>query len=1533
MKIKHAYLCVALLLCGMINVFGQSQDQNYAKTTRYLEPVVLDSDFTSSFGGWLQNGSVNYSLENGRAKVNVNSSWEGVRHELKSFPVEQGETYTVKIKFDKGNTASSVRFYFQEFDANGNHIRWPMLNSNLLTGEFQYNYTVGSGAKKVFLRIDKDNTNTSTETYFYIDHVSIVQELGNSSIEKLENVSYSDGFGKTKQNVSIKQTPLQKDLVQHMEYDQFGRVVKQYLPLPSTQNSGNYVANASAQIATYYQNEYSDQHPFSETRYENSPMNRKVETSAPGNSWELLSSSDADHTNKYDYAVNGWEEVTRFEINENDPSNPLSTSFYSPGQLLKNITKNENWVAADGLLNTREFYTDKNGKKVAEFNYESVNGVVTKLTTYYVYDDKGNLRYILPPKMFNGSGPVASYPNYNTDWPLSDFVTPTGIGGALLFSINNNTIHIEYLQLIFSKGFPTSYTLNLQTTKTLAVLPPLPDMYIGKVMGENAAGDDFEIGEASIVNGNLVIDRTSTALFTSFSGSITASIGASGLTQTDLDNLAYQYKYDDYNRQIEQKVPGKDWEYSVFDLYDRPILTQDANLRGQNKWMFNKYDAFGRVVYSGLYTNNISRAALQTLADDSMNLSNNKGNYVARTSSTSNIGGLLLNYSNDAFPTTSIEVLTVNYYDDYNFTDADLPTIPTQIFGQDVTTRTRNLHTASWSKILGTTSTWSKTYTFYDKRGRAIYNYEKNHLGGNTQTKNEIKFTGTPIKSEVTHKRLASSPSLTIVDRYEYDTSDRVTKYFQKINSQPEELISENSYDELGQLTTQGVGGKATNPNRLQTVNYDYNIRGWLTNINDVDNMGSDLFAYNVRYDESTLGSASVSNTYNGNIKQVIWRSAHNNLKKSYAYEYDYMGRFSSSHYRENNSLTAADGRYETSNIEYDPNGNILKLRRWSTSSIPIDDLVYHYDDGNQLKAIVDGNAPGMEAGFDNAGTGTSESDYWYDSNGNLTRDLNKGISNIAYNHLDLVEEVNFFNGNKIEFTYDANGVKLSMKTTPSFGVPFTTDYLGPFQYGGGQLQFFQTAEGYVRSNFGTYEYTYIYKDHKGNNRVSYKDTDNNGVINSSTEILSSTDHYVMGLTHAGEFISSGATGYNYKYQGKELLEFADYNMYDFGSRMYDAAVGRWFNPDPRNQFYSPYLAMGNNYIVFADPDGEWIQFLIGAVVGGVINVVANLDNIDSFGDGLAYFGIGAASGVVAATGNIAASNALLSAGNSIYSQYDQTGTVDPAKVFFDTAIGVGTGKLGQVVGKQISPHISKLTNRVFSNGTSSVVSNYASDAIGSTITGVGLNTVSGLAQGQSFEDSFNASIANIPQSLAISFIGTTGNTLQTKYYQNRQREADIKARERQRSLERQEELRIKREKLAEANAQRRMQELESLDQSSHFNSRHGAATTRADQQFRALTGFSADGNLGRLNHGSKYLTFRDMLNATQKAQSRYLRTGETRFNIEVSPVGKYLGEGFRTSDPFILRYSNTARFIFNSSGNILTSYPNIGGTVRTFLD
>ena len=711
------------------------------------------------------------------------------------------------------------------------------------------------------------------------------------------------------------------------------------------------------------------------------------------------------------------------------------------------------------------------------------------------------------------------------------------------------------------------------------------------------------------------------------------------ITQTVLDELCYQYKYDYRNRLIEKKLPGKQWEFIVYDKLDRivatgpvlsPFTDSPANTFG---WLITKYDVYNRLVYTGWENSTATRITKQNVQNGLTSFSESK-------QASGSIDLISVNYTNNILP-TAIKLLTVNYYDDYAFPNApaSFANVETQTVFYNTTTKPRGLPTGSWVRALGLLSATAgeTSYTLYDYKARPLRNYTTNYLGGYTQVDTNMDtFNGRVNYTVTRHKRLAADTTeLYVRDTFTYTAQERLLAHTHQIGTAgTPQLIAKNTYDELGQLTSKNVGGTdVASYVGLQKVDYRYNIRGWLLGINDTANLtqGSDpqdLFAFGINYNNTVTNTAggTITPLYNGNIAETGWRTKTDNIFRRYGYVYDKLNRLKNSVYQKPNTAVPVPNSYNESTT-YDKNGNIMSLQRNGDYDDPstvlqIDNLIYSYDlsnTTNRLMRVAD--ATNSTIGFKDDVINDITDDYNYDLNGNMTRDDNKGITGIKYNHLNLPTEINFTGTTKkITYLYTATGEKLK-KVVTNGTVITTTDYLDGFQYSQATataavvLQFFPHAEGYVSntvvSNVNNYSYVFNYIDHLGNVRLSY--TWNTAT--SSLKILEENHYYPFGLKHtkynidAAYYEACGITKciitvprlpYQYKLNGKEWQDELGLNMYAMDMRQFDPAIGRWTVIDPIvHVSTSTYNGFDNNPVFFADPSGGSTTDIMGSDFNG----------------------------------------------------------------------------------------------------------------------------------------------------------------------------------------------------------------------------------------------------------------------------------------------------------------------------------------------
>jgi RHS repeat-associated protein len=597
----------------------------------------------------------------------------------------------------------------------------------------------------------------------------------------------------------------------------------------------------------------------------------------------------------------------------------------------------------------------------------------------------------------------------------------------------------------------------------------------------------------------------------------TALISGGMLTQAQVDNLCYQYNYNDKGQVVRKKIPGKAQELFVYDKMGRVVLYQDGNL-APHKWNFTIYDAKSRAICSGIYENTtVSQQVLQGYFFDS-------NNYTAPS---------LFYYQKNyklfqQYPATitGAEILAYNYYDNYNNSDPTDGLWATYDnvfqFTEQVTTpgyETPNkskliqgMPTGSKVKILPSpdavvaqTGQWRETVNFYDDKSRSVYTVSRDVYNGNDI---HIHYAGTQydfagrnlISKHLSFNANSNDGMRTELTRNYYDNlTGALTQTQHKVDNNNWNILALYTYDELGRVKRKVLG------NYGEVRDFSYNIRGQLEGINPIYAMTgnkegeSRTFGEALRYDYGFTVPR-----YDGKVAGMIWRGSTAANNNAYGYRYDQGGRLGSADYRKwepaDNIYAFPAWRndrndYSVSNLQYNLNGNILSMKQRGiglvngvSTPVDIDRLKYTYESQtNKLVTVFDSATVDYGTGDFQNTNGTS-ADYLYNVNGSLTLDNNKGIRSVTYNHLNKPVTIAMVTNNTISYSYDAAGNKVQERSTINGvnGVTKVTDYIGNFVYENNVAKYAFTSEGRTAFDITTAQpikEEFFVKDHLSNVR------------------------------------------------------------------------------------------------------------------------------------------------------------------------------------------------------------------------------------------------------------------------------------------------------------------------------------------------------------------------------------------------------------------------------------------------------------------
>ena len=888
--------------------------------------------------------------------------------------------------------------------------------------------------------------------------------------EHVDTVTYFDGLGRPVQTItgltdsSLPSSPM----ADYIQYDAMGRVQKSWLPAPYA-GSGEPVPFDDFRQASV--DAHNDNHPYKHTEYERSPLERAVRVTGAGDAWHNLrkGTTSAVMTNSTDAAD---YKCHRYTV-EGDGSLKLQ-GLYARGTLRVSEVTDE-----DGRRSIT--FKDLQGRTVL-----SRRGAGTSLRsdTYYVTDDYGDLRYVLPPE--------AS-------------ATMTAVG--------------------------QSWTKDSEP----------------------------------------------------------------------ISKYGYCYDYDVAGNITRKQLPGNVTTDYRYDRASKPVLTQDGNQRDAGRWMLHLYDRFGRQAVTATSAEPLTERQLDSITDRDLIVLPAKARQIktirrGKAPSDTIFGPIyqLVRYpeaedidqyiiidratNKGARLPSRFTPVDVSYYDDYSFQDSLSAEDrqrhePRQMAGADnIQSELIGALTGRRLACFGLAGRTLLSVNRYDRLGRLVQTGSDNLSGCVDYTGCAYSFTGMPTIQEKAYNN-ASAGSKRFALAYGYDAGDRMLLLELADSVEHRTQLQRNTYDGLGRLRNAVLGNGAVG------IDYEYNLRGWTTNVT------SNVFSQLIHFQDPPDGG---SPCFNGNISAIVWdQSATGNAVArhgEYRYAYDGLDRLIAANY------TGIDNCNHSCLYAYDCMGNATSIKRYgitdridlggttSCSYGVIDDVTLTYN-GNRLVCADDAaDALVYEGAMDFHDGANEQTEYAYDANGNLTKDLNRGIESITYDRNNMPTEITFASGARTCYTYDADGRKLRVCHYGRRGEKRDElDYIGDIVLRNGALERTLTPNGYIVNDT---VYYYV-KDYQGNVR---------SVVREDGAVVESNEYYPYG----GLFTATPSVQ-PYKYGSKELDRTHGLDWYDSQARWVNPMSGMTSTMDRLAEKYyhlSPHLWCGGNPIKNIDENGDTLAVL-----------------------------------------------------------------------------------------------------------------------------------------------------------------------------------------------------------------------------------------------------------------------------------------------------------------------------------------------------
>lgn len=890
-----------------------------------------------------------------------------------------------------------------------------------------------------------------------ITDTALVTMTGKTTAEVKVATQYIDGLGRPAQTVWKGISPTGKDLVAPVIYDASGREQYKYLPYvqPAGIPNGSFKLNPFNSQDTFYKSAVLNPGTIGEsiyyyqTDYESSPLNRVLKSYMPGNSW---AKEGGNHPTESRYEINTIADSVR--IWELGGTFPTTTATYPGGKLYKVVHVDENG-------NQSIEYSDTYGQLILKKKQLSATpgtAHIGWLCTYYIYDDLGNVRFVIPPLAVEKSMTAA------TAWDLSL------VADELCFQYQYDSRNRTTAKKMPGAGtiyFVYDIRDRLAFTQDAIQRTKNPQEWVATFYDELDRTTMTAIYKANTTQAALQASlntAASTAQSISYTFPGTADIvlanydGSSNYTATN--SITMQDGFDsgagaEFIAEINPSATGGSAVISA--TVALPAISA-ADLTPLTYTFYDNYNFAGAASYQ---------------TGDLGKLQSNANPYVEALPASPNM------VTNGLITGTRVRVLDTDkwltgtaYYNNKGRLIQAI--VDNNVDGKDVLT------------------------ALYDFRGKTLSTY-LNH----------------------TNPRSMLTPKTTLQSMLGYDFAGRLLNIKKRLNddSTLDKTIEVNSYTELGQLKQKRLGVTGTTA-QIDSLTYTYTINGWLQAINKVfvNTAGSSVNWFG---EELNVDYGFTTRQFNGNIAGAKWKSKSDGTPRAFGYTYDKVNRLTAADYTQQNTAGAAWTQnqmdFSVSNLTYDANGNINSMiQKGMAGTLPriLDDLKYTYrNNTNVLLSVADSSNTRSYALGDFLNGSNTGNDYSYDLNGNLLSDANKNISSITYNYLNLPAVVKMKGKGTITYQYDANGNKQKKTVVDSTvaGVKTTvTDYAGILVYKQDSLELISHEDGRIRPVYRTglpvsYAYDYFENDHLGNVRLILTDQTDFSMYSATLETAAAT--------------------------------------------------------------------------------------------------------------------------------------------------------------------------------------------------------------------------------------------------------------------------------------------------------------------------------------------------------------------------------------------------------------------------------------------